>query len=303
MKSINIKTISHYHQFMGLPKPLHPMVSLINFESIKSLPFDEKVNLVIEFYSIAVKRNFNAQMKYGQQQYDFNEGILTCMSPKQVLRIDVEKDVELEHSGWLLLVHPDFLWNTPLAKTIKQYEFFDYAVNEALFLSGKEEDKINNIFQNILEEYQTNIDKFSQDLIIAQLELLLKFADRFYHRQFITRKKSNHQILQKLDQTLNDYFMDAELAKNGLPTPQYIAQCLNLSRNYLGSLLKVLTGENTQYHIHNKLIEKAKERLSSTQLSVSEIAFELGFEHSQSFSRFFKKKTNQSPLAFRQAFN
>jgi len=201
------------------------------------------------------------------------------------------------------LIHPDFLWNTPLAKAIKKYEYFDYAVHEALFLSEKEEATLNGIIQNIKQEYQSNIDKFSQSIIISQIETLLNYAERFYHRQFITRKITNHQILDRLEKLLADYFDNDDLITKGLPTVQHIADELNLSPNYLSGLLKVVTGQSTQQHIHDKLIEKAKEKLSTTVLSVSEIAYELGFEHPQSFSKLFKTKTSFSPLEFRQSFN
>ncbi len=298
-----IKTISEYHRLMGLPRPDHPLISVINFESIKHLPFDEPVSLVFNFYSISLKRDFNARMKYGQQEYDFDEGIMFFISPGQVFGIEVEKNEAIRHSGWLLLVHPDFLWNTALAKTIRRYEYFDYSVNEALFLSEKEEITITGIMQNIKQEYHSNIDKFSQDVIIAQLELLLTYADRFYHRQFITRKITNHKILDRLEEILEEYFDTDSLVKKGLPTVQYIAGTLNVSPNYLSGLLKLLTGQSTQQHIHEKLIERAKEKLSTTGLSVSEIAYELGFEHPQSFSKLFKTKTKLSPLEFRQSFN
>lgn len=301
MEPHKISTISEYHQFRELPKPEHPLVSVINFKDIKLLRDDEPKNLTQNFYSIALKRYLNGKVKYGQQEYDFDEGIMFFISPGQVFSI--EGDKELKHSGWLLLIHPDFLWNTPLAKTIKQYEYFNYSVNEALHLSEKEEAIITGIIQQIEQEYHSNIDKFSQDVIIAQLELLLTYADRFYHRQFITRKITNHKILTRLEDLLTAYFNSDAMIKEGLPTVQYIARTLNVSPNYLSSLLKVLTGQNTQQHIHAKLIEKAKEKLSTTDLSVSEIAYELGFEHPQSFSKFFKTKTNQSPLEFRQTFN
>jgi len=300
---LRIKTITEYHRVMGLPKPEHPLISVINFESIKHLPYNESISLVFDFYSISLKRNFNARFKYGQQQYDFDEGIMFFISPGQVFGLEIEKGSDLRHSGWLLLVHPDFLWNTTLTKTIKQYEYFDYSVNEALYLSEKEEAKITDMMQNMEQEYRSNIDKFSQDIIIAQLDLLLNYADRFYHRQFITRKITNHQILNRLEETLTAYFAGDALAKKGLPTVQYIADTLNVSPGYLSGLLKTLTGQSTQQHIHDKLIGKAKERLSTTALSVSEIAYELGFEHPQSFSKLFKTKTNLSPLEFRQSFN
>ncbi len=303
MSTQNIKTISQYHQWVGLLKPAHPLISLISFDLSKQWHYKESVSLVNDFYSIALKRNFNGKIKYGQQEYDFDEGIMTFMSPGQVLSIQMKPGEELKHSGWLLLIHPDFLWNTPLAKTIKQYEFFSYSVNEALFLSDKEEATIINILQNIQQEYHSNIDKYSQSIIIAQLELLLSYAERFYNRQFITRKIANHQVLEQLEETLDAYFATDDLATRGLPSVQYISEKLHISPNYLSSLLTSLTGQSTQQHLHNKLIEKAKEKLSATQLSVSEIAYELGFEHPQSFSRLFKMKTNVSPLEFRQAFN
>jgi len=298
-----IKTISEYHQVMGLPKPEHPLISVINFESIKRLPYDESISVVFDFYSISLKRNFNGKMKYGQQEYDFDEGIMFFMSPGQVFGMEIDKGSELTHSGWLLLIHPDFLWNTSLAKTMKQYEYFNYSVHEALFLSEKEETTIIGMMQSMEQEYRSNIDKFSQNIIIAQLELLLSYAERFYQRQFITRKIANHQILNRLEEVLTEYFNSDNLLKRGLPTVQHIAETLNISPSYLSGSLKMLTGQSTQQHIHDKLIEKAKEKLSTTNLSVSEIAYELGFEHSQSFSKLFKTKTELSPLEFRQSFN
>ena len=298
-----IKTISEYHKVMGLPKPEHPLVSVINMESIAHPAGNEPINLVFDFYSISLKRNFNAKIKYGQQQYDFDEGIMFFISPGQVFGITVEKDAILKRSGWLLLVHPDFLWNTPLAKTIKQYEYFDYSVHEALFLSDKEETTITGLMQSIDQEYRSNIDKFSQSVIIAQVELLLTYAERFYQRQFITRQITSHKILERFEDVLTAYFSGDLLLKKGLPTVQSVATALTISPNYLSALLKAYTGQSAQQHIHNKLIEKAKEKLSGTNLTVSEIAYELGFEHPQSFSKLFKTKTKLSPLEFRQSFN
>jgi AraC family transcriptional activator of pobA len=303
MQLHRIKTISEYHRLMGLPKPEHPLISVINFESIKQLPHNESISLVFDFYSISLKRDFNARFKYGQQEYDFDEGIMFFIAPGQVFGVEIEEGSTLKHSGWMLHIHPDFLWNTPLAKTIRQCEFFDYSVHEALFLSDKEEKTIIGLMQNMEHEYHAAIDKFSQNIIIAQIELLLTYAERFYQRQFITRKITNHKILDRLEDTLNGYFDSDVVAKKGLPTVQYIAGELNVSPGYLSGLLKVLTGQSTQQHIHGKLIEKAKEKLSTTDLSVSEIAYELGFEHPQSFSKLFKTKTRVSPLEFRHSFN
>lgn len=297
-----IKTISEYHKVMGLPKPEHPLISVISYESIK-LPCVAQMSLMFDFYSISLDRNFKGRMKYGQQQGDFDEGILFFMSPGQVFEIDIEEGKTINRSGWLLLIHPDFLWNTALAKTIRQYEYFSYAANEALFLSDKEEKAILGIMQNMVQEYQANIDKFSQPVILAHLELLFTYADRFYQRQFITRKMASHSILSRLEDLLNEYFNSDSLAMDGIPTVQQIAASLNVSSGYLSGLLKVLTGQSTQQYIHDKIIENAKEQLSTTNLSVSEIAYALGFEHPQSFSRLFKIKTHLSPLAFRAGFN
>ncbi|QMW04661.1 helix-turn-helix domain-containing protein [Spirosoma foliorum] len=296
-----IKTITDYHQVMGLPKPEHPLISVVPFEAIRRPSGEKSYGQIHNFYSIALKRNFNGKLKYGQQDYDFDEGIMVFMSPGQVFTI--EADGDLQHTGWLLLVHPDYLWNTSLAKTIKQYDYFSYSVHEALHLSEKEEAVVTGILKNIEQEYRANIDKFSQNVILAQLDLLLTYADRFYHRQFITRKITNHQLLNRLEATLDAYFASDALAEKGLPTVQHIAEALNVSPNYLSVLLNVLTGQSTQQHIHDKLIEKAKEKLSTTDLSVGEIAYALGFEHSQSFSKLFKSKTNTSPLVFRHSFN
>ena len=304
MKPTRIKSISEFHNLFDLPKPEHPLISVVDYAVLAAAKKRSEVTATIaDYYSISVKRGLVEKMRYGQQEYDFDEGIMYFMAPGQVLYATPPGNPPTQPSGWILLIHPDFFWNTPLARSIKQYEFFDYSVNEALFLSDKEEAILNNIIQNIRQEYHSNIDKFSQAIIISQIETLLNYAERFYQRQFITRRITNHHILSRLEELLTDYFNSPDLAVKGLPSVQDIAKNLHVSPTYLRSLLKVLTGQNTQQHIHDKLIEKAKEKLSTTSLSVSEIAYELGFEHSQSFSKLFKTKTNLSPSEFRESFN
>lgn len=298
-----VKTISEFHRLKGLSQPEHPLISVIDYSEIRCHSEIQATNWVFDFYNISIKRGINAKLKYGQQDYDFDNGAMFFTAPNQVFGIEPQTNQTTKRSGWMLLIHPDFLWNTSLAKTLKQYQFFDYSVNEALFLSEKEEATIKGIIQNIQLEYHTNIDKFSQNISISYIETLLNYSERFYQRQFITRKKANHQILDQLERLLTDYFNDDDLTNKGLPTVQYIAESLNLSPSYLGGVLKTLTGQNTQQHIHNKLMEKAKEKLSTTNLSISVIAYELGFEHSQSFSKLFKNKTDMSPLEFRASFN
>ncbi|MCF2487789.1 AraC family transcriptional regulator [Dyadobacter sp. CY347] len=303
MEPYQIKTISRYHQVLGIAKPEHPLVSVISMDDFKPPEENSRINVVFDFYVISLKRNFEGTIKYiyGQQAYDFDEGVMFFIAPKQVFSFDADQDYK--NSGWMLLIHPDFLWGTPLAKTIRQYEFFDYSANEALFLSEKEETTIGGIAQLIKQEYHANIDKFSQGLIVAQIELLLQYCDRFYNRQFLTRKISSHQILNRVEELLEGYFNMDDRMQKGLPTVQMIAEALNISPTYLSALLKALTGQSTQQHIHEKLIEKAKEKLSLTDLSISEIAYALGFEHPPSFSKLFKSKTNLSPLDFRAQFN
>lgn len=300
-----IKSISEFHQSRGLPKPEHPLISIVDYASVKRSPGIGEISWVFDFYQISVKKGIDGKFRYGQQEYEFNfdEGVMFFIAPNQVFKIQLDNHSTTKRSEWMLLIHPDFFWNTPLAKTIKRYEFFDYSVNEALLLSEKEEKTLNGIIDNIRQEYYANVDRFSKQIIISHIEALLNYSERFYNRQFITREKSNHQILERLEELLAGYFNNDELNSKGLPSVQYIAGRLNVSPKYLSGLLKVLTGQSTQQHIHDKLIEKAKEKLSTTSLTVSEIAYELGFEHSQSFSKLFKTKTNLSPLEFRQSFN
>lgn len=300
-QSKKITTITEYHRLRGFGEPSHPLISVVDLEAV---PTEHHLTgVLVDFYSVCIKRSSNMKLKYGQQDYDFDSGVMFFMAPNQVFNLVSNTSETPEQSGWLLLIHPDFFWNTPLAKTIKQYEFFDYSVNEALFLSEREEKTIYGIIENIRQEYHSNMDTFSKQIIVAHIETLLSYSERFYNRQFITREKANHQILDQLETLLNDYFNSDDLISKGLPTVQYVAEQLHVSSSYLGSLLRALTGQNTQQHIHEKLIAKAKEKLSTTDLSISEIAFALGFEHSQSFSKLFKSKTNISPVGFRRSFN
>ncbi|SKC95605.1 AraC-type DNA-binding protein [Chitinophaga ginsengisegetis] len=303
-KIFRFNTITEYHRAVGLPNPAHPLISVVHLDDIQQPIADIPFSLIYDFYSISLKKMQHARFKYGQQASDFDEGVLFFMSPGQLFGIDLPHNSEVKRpEGWMILIHPDFLWNTPLAKNIRQYEFFSYSVYEALYLSDKEEAMITAITRQIEQEYNANIDRFSQSVIIAQLELLLTYSERFYQRQFVTRKIASHELLARLEDFLSAYFSSGALAQKGLPSVTLIAETLNISPGYLSSLLKSLTGQSTQQHLHNKLIELAKEKLSTTNLSISEIAYELGFEHLQSFSKLFKTKTNLSPMEFRQSFN
>ncbi|MFD2934144.1 helix-turn-helix domain-containing protein [Spirosoma flavum] len=296
-----INSISELHRLLSLPKPEHPLVSVINLSEIECYLDESLQSVIYNFYSICIKKDFKGKMKYGQNYYDFDEGIMTFFSPGQVISTITDDDRSL--SGWWLVVHPDFMRNYSLAKNIKDYGYFSYAVNEALHLSEKEEAMITSIMQNVGQEYHSPIDSYSQDVMISHIELLLNYCNRFYNRQFITRKNSTNDLLIQLEELLSDYFISGKVQELGLPTVHYIAEKLNVSPNYLSDMLRTLTGQSTQQHIHNKLIEKAKELITTTSLSVSEIAYQLGFEYPQSFSKLFKNKTNSSPLEFRQSFN
>lgn len=304
-KITRLNTISDLSRFNHISPPEHPLISLIDYSKISPTPENNELKWIQQFYSISIKRNVTGKYRYGQQSYDFDEGLMTFFSPEQVISVEViEEDTNTKPpSGWILAIHPDFLFGSSLAKSIKKYPFFNYSVREALFLSEKEESTVNEIIQNIRAEYQSNLDQFSQQIIISQLELLLNYAERYYQRQFLTRNVSNHQVLDRLEKLLDDYFAVEKALSNGLPSVHAIAQELNLSPDYLSSMLKSLTGQTTQQHIHNKLIETAKVRLSTTRLSISEIAYEMGFEHPQSFSKLFKSKTNQTPSEFRTSFD
>lgn len=297
-------TISAFHEALGLPGPQHPLLSVVDVGTVPPpLPGREPESMVLDFYLISVKRARNVHVRYGQHPFDFNEGVLSFIAPGQVFSVAVADATQAaEQTGWVVYLHPDLLWQTPLATTIRQHDFWDYSLREALFLSAREETTILGLLATINQEYQAPLDQFSKPIIVAQLESLLRYADRFYHRQFLTREKANHEVLARVEELLQTYFEGSNLPARGLPTVQYLADCLHLSPKYLSSLLRVLTGQNAQQHIHEWLLAKAKQQLSTTSLTVSEIAYHLGFEHLQSFSKLFKTKTGLSPLEFRASF-
>lgn len=291
-------SLSEFHQTFGLAKPEHPLISFISIEDM-SMPEDILPEyLVMDFYKIAYKDTIG-RAKYGQSHYDFGEGGMVFTAPGQLF----EKPKNNKSQGYILLIHPDFFLSYPLAKKVKLYNYFSYATDEALHLSEKEKATIFSIFNIIKEELDNRIDNFSHDVLISQIDLLLTYCERFYKRQFITEKALNNGLIQQFDDLLHHYFNDEHAFQKGLPSVQYIADQLNVSANYLSDMLRSLTGLNTQQHIHNKLIELAKEILSTTDLSVAEIAYQLGFEYPQSFSRLFKTKTSMTPAQFRQSFN
>jgi AraC family transcriptional activator of pobA len=293
-------SITEIQRAFGLPKPLHPLISLLDYSKVQITGEMLSPSFMMNFYNITYNESAGCKTKYGQTTYDFDEGGMIFTSPGQPLTI---MHTPFSDAGFTLLIHPDFLRNYPLDTKIKSYSFFSYSVNESLHLSGKERSIISAIAKNIDGELETAIDDISQDVLLSQIELLLNYSQRFYKRQFITRKPINNLVLEKLEILLDNYLNDETALLKGLPSVQLLADQLCVSPRYLGDLLRSLTGHNTQQHIHLKLIEKAKEILVGSDFSVSEIAYRLGFEHPQSFSKFFKSKTDLSPIAFRATFN
>lgn len=287
------------HKVVGISKPKHPMFSILRFENFPKPELTQRTKLISDFYQITLKKECPCKMQYGQTVFDFDEGVISCFAPKQVSFVD--QDFAFAKAGWIISFHPDFLRSFPLSKKINAFGFFDYEVNEALILSEDEQKSMETIFEQVEKEYLLPIDKFSQDVMISALDLLLTYCNRYYNRQFITRKVQNSELLNKVEKILNHYFQHSDEEK--LPTPAILASELNLSPKYLSDCLKELTGQTAQQLIHDKLIEKAKEVLTTTELSVSEIAYQLGFEFPQSFSKLFRQKTSQTPLGFRKSFN
>lgn len=298
-----IKSISEYHKLAGLPSPEHPLISLVNYSDVNYQYDGDEISLRSPYYTIALKHGVQGKMRYGHQAYDFDEGLMSFVAPGQVISVKAHYEEGSKPYGWLLLFHPDFLLKSPLADKIKQYDYFSYRVNEALHLSEKEESAMIQLMKNIEAEYHHPIDAFSQNIILAQIEVLLNYAERFYQRQFITRKVSHHSLLSQVEKWLHDYFESDSPLRKGLPSVHDLAESLNMSPSYLSQFLKVHSGQNAQQHIQSYLIDKAKEKLAQPELSISEIAYDLGFEHSQSFSRLFKRRVEISPKEFREHLN
>lgn len=301
IRPFHINSITELHDYLGLKKNRHPLISVVNLVAIPLAKFG-KQSVTCDFYSISLyKQQHNGKIRYGQDYYHLDEGVMTFFSPKQVITTEVAPTAKLK--GWWLAVHPDFFLNFSLHQSIHDFNYFSYAVNHALHLSDNEEKMVETIMKNIIREYDFSIDDSSHPIIISHIELLLNYCNRFYRRQFITQKHANNLLLAALEKLLSEYFESEKLQQLGPPTVKYISEQLHISPNYLSDMLRAITGESTQQHIHNKLIEKAKEMLADTSLSVSECAYQLGFDYPQSFSKLFKSKTRLSPLEFRNSFN
>ncbi|MBC9933011.1 helix-turn-helix domain-containing protein [Chitinophaga qingshengii] len=296
----HFSSIAALMRYLQLPAPQHPLITLVDYSHMAAAAAPEHgVRISLDFYKISFKQHFRGQIQYGQSHYDFEEGGMAFLKPNQ----DVTIPDSLEsYEGIALYFHPDFIRSSSLVNSISQYGFFSYDVTEALCLSAAEKNTMVNLLVAMTAELSGPIDNFSQVILISQIELLLNYSNRFYQRQFITRKATNHQTVAALDNLLDQYFHAAQGLETGTPSVKYICEQLCISQRYLSDMLRCLTGQNTQQYIQNSMIERSKDLLSSTSLSVAEIAYKLGFEHPQSFNKLFKLKTQLTPLTFRQQF-
>ena len=295
-KVYKVETISDLHEIAGFEKPKHPLVTVIDFSKVNADNTHESASFICSFYSVNFKKH--CSFIYGRQAFDHKEGTLLCTAPEQIMTFDRKKE-RGSTEGWGLFFHPELIRNTALGKKINEYSFFNYSENEALHLSEQEKQTLLSILKQMENEYNTNIDHYSHDLIISNIELMLNYCRRFYNRQFITRTNQNKDVIIRFEEFITGYFNSDKLKNHGIPTVKYCAGAMNLSPNYFSDLLKSETGKNTQEHIHYYLLEKAKSILLSSDKNISEIAYELGFEYSQNFSKLFNRKVGISPTEFR----
>jgi AraC-like DNA-binding protein len=291
-----VETISQLHEITGFEKPKHPLVTVIDYSKVNVPETSSKASFICSFYSVNFKKH--CEFIYGRQLFDHQEGTLHCSAPEQIISVDREKEGK-SSEGWGLYFHPELIRNTSLGKKINEYTFFMYGANEALHLSDQEKQTLLSILKQMETEYNTNIDHYSHDLIVSNIELLLNYCKRYYGRQFITRSNQNKDIIIKFEEFITSYINSGNLKETGLPTVKYCAEQMHLSTNYFSDLLKSETGKNTQEHIHYYLLEKAKNMLRNSNGTVNEIANELGFEYPQYFSKLFAKKVGMSPTLFR----
>ncbi len=294
---IQLQHISDLNNFVK-SKTSHPLVAVVDFSKTDEY-LEEGTRISADFYSIMFKNYCANKLRYGRQSYDFQEGNLICIAPKQVLTMDNEIEKKEDMLGWGLFFHPDLLRGTSLGKKMNEYTYFSYEMSEALHLSDKEKQTLYDCVLKIETELQENIDSHSQNLIVSNIELLLNYCSRYYGRQFITRKNSNSNAVLQVESLLRNYFNSDKIKELGLPTVKYLADHVHLSPSYLSDLLKKETGRNAQDHIHYYLIEEAKNILLNSNSSVSEVAYSLGFEYPQYFSKLFKQKTGFTPINYR----
>lgn len=292
---IKINTISQYNDTFGF-ETLHPLVNIVQFDGNTNMPKHFIINY--GFYAIFLKDTKGCSITYGRQKYDYEEGTITSFAPGQVVETSISDHVMPKATG--LVFHPDLIKGTPLGREIRNYSFFSYSSNEALHLSEEERGIFADCLNKIKQELCQPIDQFSRKLISKNIELLLDYCMRFYSRQFYTRKVSNHTVTVKFEQLLDNYFYEGLSKTEGLPSVKYFADKVCLSPNYFGDLIKKETGKTAIDYIHAKIIDLAKEMLLGTEDTINQISYELGFQYSQHFNRFFKKVMGVTPSTYRK---
>ncbi|MCP9237110.1 AraC family transcriptional regulator [Lewinella sp. JB7] len=298
----HFKTLSAYFDYLQLPRPEHPMLSVLfeKGEAFLPCPRASSPPITNDCYSISLKKMVKGHLNYGRTKYDFTDGVLIFIGPRQVMQWD--SSAVFEQRGFSINFHEDFIKGTELAREIKKYGFFSYSANEALHLSPREERQMEAIVGSIETEYYNNPDEFSKDIIVSQLGTLLKYANRFYERQFLDRRDLSNDLLEQFTENLDAYFESGQLLDKGIPSIQQIAQKIGVSQRYLSDTLKKETGKTTTEHLQFYLINKAKSALLNPDKSISEVAYELGFEYPQYFSRLFRKKEGLSPSEYIEKF-
>jgi AraC-like DNA-binding protein len=293
-----IDSISELNERFGIFQTPHPLINIIELEGRECIVGDNQEYLILNLFSIWMKKGVDGYLGYGEGEITFGDGTLVFMAPGQVLYPNKHH----QRGGWGLVFHPDLLKGYPLAQTIRSYDYFSYTTDQALGMTAEEELAVGAILSSIQKEINGTDDAFSHDVVVSQLEVLLTYANRFYHRQFAKKKEDRRGLLAKVEDLLINYLNSEQLELNGLPTVNYLSRALNVSPNHLSDVLKETTGKNTSELIAINVIERAKELITTTTLSAGEIAFQLGYQHSQSFSKLFKKKVGCSPLEYRERF-
>ena len=295
MKQVLLDSVDKYNKLYGL-ETLHPLVSIVDLS--KATQVVNHVKMDYGVYALYLKNSTECNIKYGRKKYDYQEGTIVCFAPRQVAEVTTEV-AEVKPNVYGILFHPDIIRGTSLGQNIKKYGFFSYSSNESLHLSEREKEVIMDCLKNISTELNHAIDKHSKSLIAMNIELLLNYCLRFYERQFITREESNRDVLQLFEKYVDEYFDNKNQVENGLPSVKYFADKVYLTPNYFGDLIKKETGKSAQEYIQLKVIERAKDRLMNSNLTISEIAYELGFQYPQHFSRVFKQHTGATPNQYR----
>lgn len=301
VKPRHFKTLSAYFDYIQFPRPEHPMLSVLiaKGEGFLPCPKESSPPITNDCYNISLKKIIKGNLNYGRTKFDFSNGAMIFVAPRQVMQWD--SSIIIEQKGFSITFHEDFVKGTELAHQIKKYGFFSYSANEALHLSPKEERQMEFLIESIEIEYHNNQDKFSKDIIISQLSTLLKYANRYYERQFLDRKELSNTLLEQFNNSLNQYFESGQLEVKGVPSLEQLANTMSVSQRYLSDTLKKETGKTATEHIQFFLIDEAKDILLDPSKSVSEVAYELGFEYPQYFSRLFKKKVGMSPSVYRHS--